>query len=152
MAAVPRRARLDVFLFSPCVTSKNTWSLSTAWGNYVVGSLAQTWEMPGDTPSLPFRWREPPPSRLETSAHHRFMDAMRTERAFCAEREASGMDAAGCSLQWRAEWAAYYREVDPFIDAILMWDPPRDSLAQVPASWTVAFQRGRLWIFARRPY
>ena len=147
--AVGRGARLDVFIFSPRVTSKNTWSLSTAWGDYVVRSHARTWEMPGDTPSLPFRWSEPPPPRLETSAHHRFMDGMRTRSAFCAKREAGGLDAAECERQWRAGWASYYREVDPFIDAILMWDPPDDSLSQVPAGWGLAFRGGKLWIFSR---
>jgi hypothetical protein len=149
VGVVPRGARLDVFTFSPRVTSTNTWSLATAWGEYVTRAGAHTWEMPGDTPSLPFRWRDPPPPRLETSAHHRFMDAVRTERTFCAAREASGMTTRDCGLAWRDEWASYYREVDPFVDEILMWDPPADSLDRVPPTWRPALHRGRLWVFER---
>ena len=59
------------------------------------------------------------------------------------------MDAAECGRAWRDAWAAYYRDVDPLVDAILMWDPPPDTLDRVPASWRPAFQRGRLWIFER---
>ncbi len=147
--AVGRGARLDVFTFSPRVTSRNTWSLSTAWGEYVTRSGAHTWEMPGDTPSLPFRWREAPPARLETSSHHRFMDAVCTEDAFCAARRAGGAGDAGCGDLWRREWSTYYDEVDPFIDAILMWDPPSDSLDRVPARWAPAVHQGKLWIFRR---
>jgi hypothetical protein len=147
---VARGTRLDVFIFSPRLTSRNTWSLSTAWGEYVTRSGARTWEMPGDTPSLPFHWRAAPPARLETSAHHRFMDLVRTEQTFCASREASGLGPGDCGRLWRDEWASYYREVDPFIDAILMWDPPQDSRDRVPSSWTPALHSGRLWIFERR--
>jgi hypothetical protein len=149
VAAVPRGARLDLFVFSPRVSSKNTWSLATAWGEYVTRAGAHTWEMPGDTPSLPFRWRDPPPARLETSAHHRFMDVAATERAFCASRERSGLGATGCAERWRDEWAAYYRETDAFVDALLMWDPPQDSLDRVPVTWRASFHRGKLWIFDR---
>jgi hypothetical protein len=150
VSAVPAGARLDVFLFSTRLTSKNTWSLATAWGEYVVDAGAHTWEMPGDTPSLPFRWRGPPPGRLETSAHHRFMDAVATRGGFCARREGLGLDAASCDAAWRAEWAGYYREVDPYVDAIVMWDPPQDSLDQVPQNWRPSLHQGRLWIFARK--
>jgi hypothetical protein len=149
VAAVPTGARLDVFLFRTRLTSTNTWSLSTAWGEYVVGAGAHTWEMPGDTPSLPFHWRARPPGRLETSAHHRFMDAVATRSGFCTQRETLGLDPASCDAAWRAEWASYYREVDPYVDAIVMWDPPQDSLDQVPGQWRPTFHRGRLWIFTR---
>jgi hypothetical protein len=150
VAAVAHGARLDVLSFSPRVTSKNTWSLSTAWGDYILGAGAHTWEMPGDTPSLPFRWRDPPPARLEPTAHRRFLDGVRTERAFCEARSAAGMDASDCGDAWRAEWAEYYRAVDPFVDALVLWDPPDDAVGRVPPVWAPAFHRGRLWIFERR--
>jgi hypothetical protein len=147
--AVPRGARLDVFVFSPRVTSKNTWSLSTSWGDYVTSRHAHTWEVPGDTPSLPLTWRASPPVRLETSAHHRMMDTMRTKGAFCAVRSSAGLDGSDCEQEWRAEGMRYYGEVDRFVDNLLMWDPPADTLEQVPHTWRVAYQGGRLWIFER---
>ncbi|HEY8041300.1 MAG TPA: hypothetical protein VIF15_15945 [Polyangiaceae bacterium] len=149
--AVPWGAKLDVFLFSPRITSKNTWSLSTSWGDYVVARHAHTWELWADSPSLALLRRGPPPPRLEPLRHRRFLDAMATRAGFCAGRRAAGLDPARCDDDWRAEWASYWREVDPYVDHLLMWDPPADSLEQVPAVWRPSLQRGRLWIFERDP-
>jgi hypothetical protein len=124
---VPPGARLDFLDFSPRVTSRNTWSLSTSWGEYVTRRGAHTWEMPGDTPSLPFRWRNPPPPRLEPLRHRAFMDGAPT----------------------RDEWASYFAEVDPDIDAVVLWDPPAAPLEALTPAWAVARHRGRLWIFVR---
>jgi hypothetical protein len=149
--AVPEGTRLDVFVFSPRVTSKNTWSLATSWGEYVVERRAHTWEVWADSPMMPLSWTQRPPARLEPRLHHRFMETMGTERAFCAARESMGLDPRACDAQWRAQWAAYWRGVDPYVDGLLMWDPPPDALAQVPAAWRVSFHQGRLWIYAREP-
>jgi hypothetical protein len=147
--AVPRSARMDVFIFSPRIVSKNTWSLSTAWGPYVVERGAHIWEVWADSPALPIVRRAPPSPRLDPFAHRRFIDAMATRAGFCATRQALGLDPARCDDAWRAEWTAYWRDVDPYVDSLLLWDAPPDALSQVPPSWRVSFQQGRLWIFAR---
>jgi hypothetical protein len=149
--AVPPGARMDVFVFSTRIISKNTWSLSTAWGDYVVERGAHIWEVWADSPSLPIMRRAPPTPRLDPFWHRRFMDSAATRAGFCSAREAQGLDPARCDDEWRAEWAAYWRDVDPYVDSLLFWDPPVDALAQVPSSWRVSFQRGRLWIFASAP-
>jgi hypothetical protein len=124
---VPAGARLDFLDFSPRVTSRNTWSLSTAWGEFVTRRGAHTWEMPGDTPSLPFRWRDPPPGPLEPRRHRVFMD----------------------SAPSREQWGTYFAEVDPYVDALVLWDPPAASLQGIPRAWAPAMHRGRLWVFVR---
>jgi len=149
--AVPRGARMDVFTFSPRLTSKNTWSLGTSWGEYVVARHAHSWEVWADSPSLPIQRRTLPTPRLEPRLHHRFLETMQTRAGFCLAREAMGLDPQACDAEWRAQWAAYWREVEPYVDVLLFWDPPPDALAQVPGGWRPSFQRGRLWIFERDP-
>jgi hypothetical protein len=149
--AVPRGARVDVFLYSTRILSRNTWSLSNAWGDYVLDRGAHIAEVWADSPSLPIMWRSPPPLRLEPFRHRTFLDATATRDGFCAAHAVFGMTPEDCDRQWRAEWAAYFRDVDPYVDMLLMWDPPRDALSQVPPSWGVSFQRGRLWLFAKKP-
>lgn len=124
---VPAGARLDFLDFSPRVTSRNTWSLSTAWGEYVTRRGAHTWEMPGDTPSLPFRWRDRPPAPLEPWRHRMFMD----------------------SAPSREQWATYFADVDPYVDALVLWDPPAACVEGIPRAWALATHRGRLWVFVR---
>jgi hypothetical protein len=125
--AVPRGARLDFLDFSPRVTSRNTWSLSTSWGEYVTRRGAHTWEVPGDTPSLPFRWRDPPPAPLEPWRHRAFMDSGPT----------------------REQWGTYFASTDPYVDALVLWDPPAAALEAVPGSWAIGTHQGRLWVFGR---
>jgi hypothetical protein len=148
--AVPRGAHMDVFVYSTRILSKNTWSLSTAWGEYVIERSAHIAEVWADSPSLPIMWRSPPPSRLDPFHHRGFLEATATRDGFCVAHAIFALTPAECDRQWRTEWAAYWRDVDPYVDTLLMWDPPADALSQVPASWGVSFQRGRLWIFAKR--
>jgi hypothetical protein len=140
---------MDVFVFSTRILSKNTWSLSTAWGAYVIERGAHIWEVWADSPSLPIMRRAPPTPRLDPFWHRRFLDTVATRAGFCATRESLGLDPARCDERWRAEWSAYWSDVDPYVDSLLMWDPPADALTQVPPAWRVSFQQGRLWIFAK---
>jgi hypothetical protein len=148
--AVPRGARMDVFLYSTRILSRNTWSLSNAWGDYVIDRGAHIAEVWADSPSLPIMWRSPPPLRLDPFRHRTFLDATATRDGFCAAHAVFGMGPAECDRQWRAEWAAYWRDVDPYVDTLLLWNPPQDALSQVPPSWGESFHQGRLWLFAKR--
>jgi hypothetical protein len=147
--AMPMRAKMAVFDFSPRITSKNTWSLTHAWGLYVVERHTSASEVWADSPSLPITRKEPPPPRLEPVRMHAFAETMRTRRAFCDARARLGPPIDRCDEMYESEWAAYWRDVTPLVDRVLMWDPPPDTLEQVPASWRISFQRGRLWIFAK---
>jgi hypothetical protein len=147
--AVPQGARMDVFVYSTRIISKNTWNLSSAWGAYVVERGAHIWEVWADSPSLPIMRHAPPTPRLDPFKHRRFMDAVATRAGFCATRQALGLDPARCDEAWRAEWSAYWRDVDPYVDVLLLWDPPADALSQVPPAWRVSFQQGRLWIYSK---
>jgi hypothetical protein len=148
--AVSRGAHMDVFVYSTRILSKNTWSLSSAWGDYVIDRGAHIAEVWADSPSLPIMWRSQPPLRLDPFRHRHFLEATATRDGFCAAHTIFGLTPEECDRQWRAEWAAYWRDVDPYVDTLLMWDPPGDAISQVPASWGLSFQRGRLWIFAKR--
>jgi hypothetical protein len=146
---VPRGAKLDVFVFSTRLASKNTWSLSTSWGEYVLARQAHTWEVWADSPSLPITRRTLPTPRLDPAAHRRFIDSMATRLAFCGARDGMGLDPEGCEAEWRAEWSTYWHDVDPYVDMLVMWDAPADALSQVPAAWRLSFARGHLRIFER---
>ena len=149
--AVPDRARLLTLNFNARVTSKNTFSLGTAWGLYVVERHTSALDAWANVPSMPIMLRTPLPHHLEPMTRLRFVATARTREVFCADRHSKRMVTNNCEETWRDEWDLFWREALPTFDYLLLWDPPAEVLETVPPTFKESFVQGRLRILARTP-
>ncbi|MDF2696604.1 MAG: hypothetical protein K0S65_4987 [Labilithrix sp.] len=149
--AVPEGARLLPLNFNARVTSKNTFSLGTAWGLYVLERHTSAVDAWANVPSMPIMLRTPLPQHLEPMARLRFIRDTRTREVFCADRRSKRMVTVNCEEQWRDEWDMFWREALPSFDQLLLWDPPSEVRETVPESFVETFVEGRLHILTRRP-
>jgi hypothetical protein len=149
--AVPDGARLLALNFNARVTSKNTFSLGTAWGLYVLERHTSAIDAWANGPSMPIMLRPTLPRHLEPLTRLRFIRDTPTPEVFCADRQSKRMITVDCEALWREEWDAFWREALPSFDHVLLWDPPREVLGTVPKAFSETFVEGRLHIFARKP-
>ena len=149
--AVPEGARLLSLNFNARVTSKNTFSLGTAWGLYVVERRTSAIDAWANVPSMPIMLREPLPHHLEPMTRLRFIRDTRTAEVFCADRRSKRLMTGNCEEMWQAEWALFWRDALPTFDYLLLWDPPPEVVETVPPTFHETFAEGRLRILARAP-
>lgn len=148
-SAVPEGARVAFLNFSTRVTSKNTWSLETVTGAYVVARHTNALDVWADSASQPIVRRVPPRRWEDPMRMRAFIESVRTREGFCAARVDQGLDRALCDAAWRAEWASFWREAAPACPYVLMFDPTDDARSQLPAGYALRFHVGRLWIWGR---
>ena len=149
--AVPDGARLLPLNFNARVTSKNTFSLGTAWGLYVIERHTSAVDAWANVPSMPIMLRTPLPPHLEPMTRLRFIRDTRTREVFCADRRSKRMVTVNCEELWRVEWDAFWKEALPPFDHLLLWDPPAEVMETVPESFAESFVQGRLHILTRVP-
>ena len=150
-SAVPEGARLLPLNFNARVTSKNTFSLGTAWGLYVVERHTSAVDAWANVPSMPIMLRTPLPPHLEPMTRLRFIRDTRTREVFCADRRSKRMVTVNCEELWRVEWDAFWKEALPTFDHVLLWDPPAEVMETIPPTFEESFVQGRLHILARVP-
>jgi hypothetical protein len=148
-SSVPKGARLLPLNFNARVTSKNTFSLGTAWGLYVIERHTSAVDAWANVPSMPIMLRRPLPHHLEPMMRLRFIRDTRTPAIFCADRQAKRMVTTNCEEMWREEWQQFWKEALPSFDHILLWDPPPEVRTTVPDTFEESFVQGRLHILAR---
>jgi hypothetical protein len=148
--AVPDGARLLSLNFNARVTSKNTFSLGTAWGIYVLERHTSAVDAWANVPSMPIMLRQPLPPQLEPMARLRFIRDTRTRAVFCADRQSKRMVTLNCEELWRDEWDLFWRDALPGFDYLLLWDPPGEVMETVPPVFQESFAQGRLHILTRR--
>lgn len=148
---VPEGARLLPLNFSPRVTSKNTFSLGTAWGLYVLERHTSAVDAWGHVDSMPLVLREPVPPQLEPVTRLRFLRDTATPEAFCDVRRSKRIVVGNCEETWREEWSGFWKGVLPSFDYLLLWDPPALVATTIPPTFAETFVEGRLHILARRP-
>jgi hypothetical protein len=153
VAAVPEGSRLLPLLFDLRPTSRNTLSLGTAWGLYVLERRTRAFDVWANVPSMPLVRRTPLPPHLEPMAKLRFVRSAATPERFCADRRATALVTTDedCAREWRAAWDLFWARSLPELDHVLLWAPPAAVLATVPPGLTPVFARGRLHILARTP-
>jgi hypothetical protein len=144
---VPVGARLLQMNFNARPTSKNTFSLGTAWGLYVVEKKTSAVDVWANVPSMPFVYKTPLAPALEPMRRLRFIKNAAHRNGFCAALKADGFLGTDCEARWRAEWERYWDETLPAFDHLLLWDPPAEVVEVVP--WKESFARGRLHIYSR---
>ncbi len=149
--AVPEGARILPLNFNARVTSKNTFSLGTAWGLYVVERHTSAVDAWTSDPSMPVMLRTPTPPHFEPMTRLRFIRDTRTREVFCADQRSKRMMVANCEELWRVEWDSFWKEALPPFDHVLLWDPPAEVMETVPKEFEESFVQGRLHILARVP-
>ena len=117
---VPNHARLLSLNFNARVTSKNTFSLGTAWGLYVLERHTSAIDAWANVPWMPIMLRTPLPHPLEPMTRLRFIASTRTREVFCADRHAKRMVTNNCEETWRDEWDLFWREALPTFDYLLL--------------------------------
>jgi len=149
--AVPEGARLLTLNFNARVTSKNTFSLGTAWGLYVIERHTSAVDAWANVPSMPIMLRTPLSPHLEPMTRLRFIRDTRTREVFCADRRSKRMVTVNCEELWRVEWDSFWKEALPPFDHVLLWDPPAEVMETIPATFEESFVQGRLHILNRVP-
>jgi hypothetical protein len=147
-SVVPEGARVLFFNFSPRLTSRNTWSLQTATGQYVVAKNTNAFDIWPSSASQAVVRRVRPPRVEDPAVLRRFLDSRRTRAGFCAAQTAAGLDPASCEALWRAGWDTFWRDEGPKYTHVLMWDPTDDARSQLPPDYALRFHAGRLWIWS----
>jgi hypothetical protein len=149
---LPEGARLLPLNFNARPTSKNTFSLGTAWGLYVLERRTSAVDVWANVPSMPFLRREPLPPWLEPMSRLRLIKHASSVEGYCAERRSDGfvITEEACPAAWRGEWERFWAASLPAFDYVLLWDPPAAVVATVPAEFAPAFERGRLHILSRK--
>jgi hypothetical protein len=148
---VPEGARVLFLNFSPRLTSRNTWSLTTAVGLYAIEKQTNVLDVWANSASQSIVRRYPPQRWEDPLELRRFLSAMRTRDGFCEAHADDGLDPALCAAEWRGEWSAFWRGASPEYPFVLMWDPTDDARSQLPVAYGAPlFHQGRLWIW-RRP-
>ena len=147
--AVPERARLLTLNFRRRKTSKNTWSLHTSSGLYVVAKHTSAQDIWADSPTMPIMHAKPPDALSDPVRVRRFVDAMQSRQRFCAALESEGLAFTDCDRRWREQWEAFWQSVTPRFDHVLMWEATPDALERVPSTYRIVFDRDGLRIFAR---
>jgi len=150
-SAVPDGARLLSLNFNARVTSKNTFSLGTAWGLYIVERHTSAIDVWANVPSMPIMHRTPLPHHLESMTRARFIRDTRTREVYCADRRSKRLMTVNCEESWREEWDLFWRETLPTFEYLLLWDPPAEVLGTVPPTFKESFSEGRLHILRRTP-
>lgn len=150
-AHLPDGARILPLNFNARPTSKNTFSLATAWGLYVVERHTSAIDAWANVPSMPILRRAPLPPQLESMTRLRFVESAATPERLCASRRARGLVTGDCERLWREEWDRFWSEALPGFDFVLLWDPPAELGATLPPMFRESFVRGRLHLFARSP-
>jgi hypothetical protein len=151
-SAVPEGARLLSLNFNARVTSKNTFSLGTAWGIYVLERHTSAVDAWANVPSMPIMLRTPLPHHLEPMTRLRFIRDTRTPEVFCADRRSKRMLTLNCEEMWRDEWDLFWKDALPAFDYLLLWDPPAEVVETVPPAFKESFVEGRLHILAREDH
>jgi hypothetical protein len=147
--AVPDGARLLSLNFNARVTSKNTFSLGTAWGLYVIERHTSAIDAWANVPAMPIVHRTPLPRHLEPMTRLRFIQKASTPARFCASLKENGFVDQDCARVWRNAWDEFWRDALGGFDHLLLWDPPADVLETVPPTFRQSFLRGRLHILER---
>ena len=147
--AVPDGARVAFLVFSTRLTSRNTWSLATAAAMYAVARHTNAPNVWANSASQPLLRRVPPEPWEDPVLVRRFLDEARDRGSFCRARVPAPLDPGACEDAFHRAWADYWRQAGPRTTHVLMWDPTGDVRAELPASYALAYQRGRLWIWAR---
>jgi hypothetical protein len=151
IGAVPQGARLLPLIFRSKGTSENTRSLLHAWGFYVVEKHTSAPLLFAHSRSFPVMYRQPPPPQFNHLVLEGFAPNMASRDWGCGVLRAGGVSVEDCDAAWRTRWSEFWRQAEPLFDHVLMWDAPPDVFALVPGDYHVAFQEGRLTIFAQRP-
>ncbi len=150
-SVIPDGARLLQMNFNPRPTSKNTFTLGTAWGLYVLDRHASAIDAWANVPSMPIVYKTVPPKQLDPMMRLRFIKNAATKDGYCGARRWNGFYSGNCELMWAEEWSGFWRDVSPGFDYLLFWDPPGDVLTTIPPTFHEVLRRDRLHIYERLP-
>ena len=147
---VPEHARLLTLNFRRRKTSKNTWSLHTASGLYVVAKHTSAQDVWADSPTMPIMHAKPPDALSDPVRIRRFVDSMQSRKRFCDGLANEGLAISDCDRRWREQWESFWATATPRFDHVLLWEPTPDALATVPPAYRVVFDRDGLRVLARQ--
>lgn len=146
---VPERARLLSLNFARRMTSKNTWSLHTASGLYVISKHTSAQDLWADSPTMPVMHASPPDMLGDWIRIRRFTEAHASATDFCARERDNGLREEGCEARFADDWRALWTEAIPRFDHVILWQPSADVLATIPARYTRVLERRGLYVLAR---
>lgn len=147
----PDQAKLLPLIFRAKGTSENTRSLLHAWGFYVAEKRTSAPLLFAHSRSFPVMYSAPPPPRFNHLVLESFAPSMGSPSWYCDVLRSGGVFESDCDGAWRAQWAEFWSEATPRYDHVLMWDAPEAVFELVPAQYELAYRRGRLTMYARRP-
>ena len=147
---VPERAKLLPLVFDSRGASVNTRPLSHTWGFYVDAKRTAAPRIFAASRMFGVSYREPPDPQTDQVGMERFTGAMHDPDSYCASEADRGIRVGDCVERWRGIWRAFWADVEPRFDWLLLWDTPPATLAEVPRDYEDVFVQGRLRIMKRR--
>lgn len=149
ISAVPEGARLLPLLFRHKASSSNTRTIMHAWGYYVTEKLTSAPLLFAHSHSFPVMYSEPPPVRFNHLVLEGFAPSMAQPSAVCRSMMSGNVIVDDCQAAYRQAWREFWADAAPRYDHLLVWDVTPDAKANIPSSYRLAFERGRLQIYAR---
>lgn len=147
--AVPEGARLLPLLFKHKASSDNTRNIIHFWGYYVTEKLTAAPLLFAHSHSFPVMYSSPPPVRFNHLVLEGFAPSMADAERVCRAMLDGNIVVDDCEAQYRATWAAFWKDAMPRYDHLLVWDVTPDARANIPPEFKPVFEQGRLQIFAR---
>jgi hypothetical protein len=152
--AVPPRASLLPLLFKQARTHGFTAGFAHAWAFYVLAKDTTAPLVFAVERSYPITYRTFPPPDLIPPALDEFAERHGTAAQVCRiyvpkQPQVDGDRDAGCTREWRRQWAQFWQDAEPRFTHVLTWAMPAEARPLLPASYRPAFKNGDLEIYAR---
>ena len=147
-AEVAKGARLLPLVFDPKGQSENTRPLLHAWAYYMTERETTAPLLFAHSRQFAVTYREDPPEQLNHLLLERVPQRFGGRSQACALLSTAGAT-TDCGVLYDQFWNRFWSKTEPQFDHLLLWSPPPEAIAHIPASFKLRVERGPLRLYVR---
>jgi hypothetical protein len=145
---VAKGARLLPLVFDPKGRSENTRPLLHAWAYYMTERETTAPLLFAHSRQFAVTYREEPPEQLNHLLLERVPQRFGGRSQACALLSTAGAT-TDCESLYDQFWSGFWAKTEAQFDHILLWSPPPEALARIPATFKLRVERGPLRLYVR---
>jgi hypothetical protein len=147
-ADVAKGARLLPLVFDPKGHSENTRPLLHAWAYYMTERETTAPLLFAHSRQFAVTYREEPPEQLNHLLLERVPQRFGGRSQACALLSTAGAT-TDCESLYDQFWTRFWAKTEGQFDHVLLWSPPPEAVARIPASFKLRVERGPLRLYVR---